>query len=158
MYAQLKAEFGIYIDQFLSTKLLKMCRRHETEMICLSKSLEIFCKQMISIYVYISYITWTVNLGLQWPKFTVYDRTLSYRCMRHDQMTDDYNYWVTYCPDVHKSYQQPSNSLTSLHLIFWRVFPWNCFTNTWQFSLIFHPLQVIFIHYKSWIATAIRGL
>ena len=30
--------------------------------------------------------------------------------------------------------------------------------NTWQFSFIFHPLQVIFIHYKSGIATAIRGL
>ena len=30
--------------------------------------------------------------------------------------------------------------------------------NTWQFSLIFHPLQIIFIHYKSRIATAIRGL
>ena len=29
--------------------------------------------------------------------------------------------------------------------------------NTWEFSLIFHPLQVIFIHYKSRIATAIRG-
>ena len=35
---------------------------------------------------------------------------------------------------------------------------WNWFTNTWQFPLIFHPLQVIFIHYKSRIATAIRGL
>ena len=32
------------------------------------------------------------------------------------------------------------------------------FSNIWQFSLIFHPLQVIFIHYKSRIATAIRGL
>ena len=32
------------------------------------------------------------------------------------------------------------------------------FYNTRQFSLIFHPLQVIFIHYKSRIATAIRGL
>ena len=36
--------------------------------------------------------------------------------------------------------------------------PWNCFNNTWQFSLIFHPLQVIFIHCKSRIATAIHGL
>ena len=39
-----------------------------------------------------------------------------------------------------------------------RKFPFNLFTNTWQFSSIFHPLQVIFIHYKSIIATAIRGL
>ena len=30
--------------------------------------------------------------------------------------------------------------------------------NTKQFSQIFHPFQVIFIHYKSRIATAIRGL
>ena len=30
--------------------------------------------------------------------------------------------------------------------------------NTWQFSWIFHLLQIIFIHYKSRIATAIRGL
>ena len=27
--------------------------------------------------------------------------------------------------------------------------PRNWFTNTWQFSLIFHPHQIIFIHYKS---------
>ena len=39
-------------------------------------------------------------------------------------------------------------------------FPSNWFTNTWQFSLIFKlPVhQIIFIHYKSRIATAIRGL
>ena len=37
-------------------------------------------------------------------------------------------------------------------------FPWNWFTSTWQFSLIFLSLQVIFILYKSRIATAIRGL
>ena len=37
-------------------------------------------------------------------------------------------------------------------------FPWNWFTNTLQFSLIFHSHQFIFIHYKSRIATAIRGL
>ena len=37
-------------------------------------------------------------------------------------------------------------------------FPWNWFTNTWQFSSIFKPHQIIFIHYKSRIATAIRGL
>ena len=36
--------------------------------------------------------------------------------------------------------------------------PWNWFTNTWQFSLIFHPLQITFIHYKPRIVTAIRGL
>ena len=28
-------------------------------------------------------------------------------------------------------------------------FLWNWFTNTWQFSLIFRPHQIIFIHYKS---------
>ena len=39
-----------------------------------------------------------------------------------------------------------------------RKFPWDWSTNTWQFSLIFKPHQVIFIHYKSRIATAIRGL
>ena len=42
--------------------------------------------------------------------------------------------------------------------VFEQKFPWNWFSKTWQFSLIFHPLQVIFIHYKSWIATSIRGL
>ena len=36
-------------------------------------------------------------------------------------------------------------------------FPWNWFTNTMQFSLIFKPHQVIFIHYKSRIVTAICG-
>ena len=30
-----------------------------------------------------------------------------------------------------------------------RKFPWNSFTNTWQFSLIFHPHQIIFIYYNS---------
>ena len=39
-----------------------------------------------------------------------------------------------------------------------RKFPWNWFTNTWQFSLFFKPHQIIFIHHKSRIATAIRGL
>ena len=39
-----------------------------------------------------------------------------------------------------------------------RKFPWNWFTNTWQFILIFKPHQLIFIHYKSRIATAIHGL
>ena len=28
-------------------------------------------------------------------------------------------------------------------------FPWNWFANSWQFSLIFKPHQIIFIHYKS---------
>ena len=27
--------------------------------------------------------------------------------------------------------------------------PCNWFTNTWQFSLLFYPHQVVFIHYKS---------
>ena len=39
-----------------------------------------------------------------------------------------------------------------------RKFTWNWFTNIWKFSLIFKPQQIIFIHYKSRIATAIRGL
>ena len=39
-----------------------------------------------------------------------------------------------------------------------RKFPWNWFTNAWQFSLILKPHPIIFIHYKSRIATAIRGL
>ena len=40
-----------------------------------------------------------------------------------------------------------------------RKFPWNWLTNrpTWQFFLILKPHQIIFIHYKSRIATAIRG-
>ena len=38
------------------------------------------------------------------------------------------------------------------------IFPWDWFTNIWQSSLIFHPHQIIFIHYKSRIAIAIRGL
>ena len=37
-------------------------------------------------------------------------------------------------------------------------FPWNWFTNIWQSYFIFKPHQIIFIHYKSRIATAIRGL
>ena len=39
-----------------------------------------------------------------------------------------------------------------------RKFPKKWFANTSQFSLIFHSLQIIFIHYKSRIVTAIRGL
>ena len=39
-----------------------------------------------------------------------------------------------------------------------RKFPSYWFTNTWLFSLIFKQHQVIFTHYKSRIATAIRGL
>ena len=39
-----------------------------------------------------------------------------------------------------------------------QIFRWNWFTNTWQFSLIFQSHQIIFIHHKSRIATAIRGL
>ena len=39
-----------------------------------------------------------------------------------------------------------------------RKFPWNWFTDTWWFTLIFKPHQIIFIHCKSRIATAIRGL
>ena len=38
-----------------------------------------------------------------------------------------------------------------------RKLSWNCFTNTWQFSLIVKPHQIIFILYKSGIAEAIRG-
>ena len=37
-------------------------------------------------------------------------------------------------------------------------FPVNWFTNTWPFSLIFKPHQIIFIHYKSRIVAAIRAL
>ena len=37
-----------------------------------------------------------------------------------------------------------------------RKFPWNWFTKTWQFSVIFKSYQIIFMHYKSRIATAIR--
>ena len=49
--------------------------------------------------------------------------------------------------------------LISLQLgVLERKFPCNWFTNTWQFSLIFKPHQIIFIHYKSRIAAAIRGL
>ena len=39
-----------------------------------------------------------------------------------------------------------------------RIFPWNWFTITWSFSLIFQPHKIIFIHYKSRFATAIRVL
>ena len=50
------------------------------------------------------------------------------------------------------------------HLIFLQLgvsewkFQWNWFTNTWQFSSIFHQHQIIFIHYKSRIATEILDL
>ena len=39
-----------------------------------------------------------------------------------------------------------------------RKYPRKWFTNTWQFSVIFKPHQIIFIHYKSRIAAAIRCL
>ena len=39
-----------------------------------------------------------------------------------------------------------------------RKFAWKWFTNTMQFFYIFKPHQIIFIHYKSRIAAAIRGL
>ena len=39
-----------------------------------------------------------------------------------------------------------------------RKFLENWFTNTWHFSSFFGPLQIILTHYKSRIATAIRGL
>ena len=42
-------------------------------------------------------------------------------------------------------------------LLKWK-FPWNRFANTWNFFKFFKPHQVIFIHYKLRIATAIRGL
>ena len=38
---------------------------------------------------------------------------------------------------------------TDLTFLRQRVLEWNSFTNTWQFSLFFHVLQIIFIHYKS---------
>ena len=38
-----------------------------------------------------------------------------------------------------------------LGVLVWKS-KWNWFTNTWQFSLIFKPHQIIFIHYKSRIA------
>ena len=44
-----------------------------------------------------------------------------------------------------------------LRVLEWKL-RWNLLTNTWQFSLIFHPHQIIFTHYKSRIATAILGL
>ena len=37
-------------------------------------------------------------------------------------------------------------------------FPWNWPKNTLQFKKKIQPLQIIFIHYKSGIAAAIRGL
>ena len=49
--------------------------------------------------------------------------------------------------------------LISQHLwVLERKFLWNWFTNTWQLLLFFKPHQIIFTHYKSRIATAIRGL
>ena len=72
------------------------------------------------------------------------------------------------CPSVNPS--SPHDALkhhfTSLKtdLIFLQLvvlewkFQWNWLTNTWQFSLIFHPHQIIFIHYKSRIAAAICDL
>ena len=48
--------------------------------------------------------------------------------------------------------------LISWNLVVWvRKFSWKCFKNNSIF-FICHPLQVIFIHYKSRIAAAIRGL
>ena len=71
------------------------------------------------------------------------------------------------CPFNHLSpHDALKHRFTSLktHLIFLqlgvleRKFPSNWFTNSWQFYLFFQPHQVIFIHYKTRIATAIRGL
>ena len=36
-----------------------------------------------------------------------------------------------------------------LGVIEW-IFPSNWFTNAWQFFLLFHPHQIIFIHYSGW--------
>ena len=65
---------------------------------------------------------------------------------------------------LHDALKRHFTSLKT-HLVFLQLgvleykFPWNCFTHTWQlFSFIFYPLHVIFIHYKSRIAAAIRGL
>ena len=60
---------------------------------------------------------------------------------------------------IDASFYIPENRLISqqLGVLEWK-FPRIWFTNTWQLSLIFHSLQVIFIHYKSRIAAAIRGL
>ena len=57
----------------------------------------------------------------------------------------------------HFTFQKTDLSFLQPRVLEWK-FPWNWFTNTWQFSLIFKPHEVIFIHYKSRIATAIRGL
>ena len=103
--------------------------------------------------------------------------TLHYRWSLHAQSADESKHSVSTpwrSQDTHCLTLNPSSPLsltfkhhfTSLkrHLIFLQqrvlkwIFPWNCFTNTWLFSLIFHPDQIIFIHYMSRIATAIRGL
>ena len=60
---------------------------------------------------------------------------------------------------IKASFYIPENRLNfpSTRVLDW-IFPWNWFTIAWQFSLIFHSRQVILIHYKSRIATAIHGL
>ena len=48
---------------------------------------------------------------------------------------------------------------TKLYLLHLSCVPHlHCFNNNDNFFSIYHPLQVIFIQYKSGIATAIRGL
>ena len=73
---------------------------------------------------------------------------------------------ITFCFNPLSPHDALKHHLTSLkknsiflkQMALERKFPWNWFTNTCQFSLLFHPHQIIFIHYKSRIATAIRGL
>ena len=76
------------------------------------------------------------------------------------------DFWLKTCFNPLSPHDALKHHLTSLKTdlislqprVWERKFPWNWFTNTWQFSLIFKPHPIIFIHYKSRIATAIRGL
>ena len=69
------------------------------------------------------------------------------------------NQWFSYIKELnhlspHDALKHHFTSLKTdlifLHLgVFEWKFPWNWFIDKWFFSLIRHPLQIIFIHYKS---------
>ena len=60
---------------------------------------------------------------------------------------------------IKASFYNPENILYFPTIRGFRMkIPMQLVYNTWQLSLICNPLQIIFIHYKSRIATAIRGL
>ena len=107
---------------------------------------------------------WSLWLVLYW--FTEYYMV---RCMMRSLLYPFLKWYIRICAQNcnplsphdalkhHFTFLKTAIIFLQLRVLEW-IFPWNWFTNTWQFSLIIKQHQIIFIHYKSRIATAIRGL